>query len=64
MSYNSDEDTVDVRYFGDGHMRAILPASNCLLYSEQSPATISGIFQNSFNAAKMVRIREYKEIVK
>ncbi|XP_031635445.1 uncharacterized protein LOC116348555 [Contarinia nasturtii] len=38
MRYHADSKNVDVRYFGGDHLRAILPAKDCLLYSRDNPS--------------------------
>lgn len=55
MRYNSDQNTVDVRYFGDENLRAVIPAKDCLLYSQRSPSSSIGSHRNSLNDAIEVR---------
>ncbi|XP_055301655.1 MYND-type zinc finger-containing chromatin reader ZMYND8-like isoform X2 [Sitodiplosis mosellana] len=51
IRYNSMEHTVDVLYFCENHLRAILPAKDCLLYSQQCPSLAVGNHKNAFNNA-------------
>lgn len=56
MRFNSERNTIDVRYFGDDHLRAVLPVKDCLLYSEQNPSKTIGRFKKSLNVAVNVRV--------
>lgn len=56
MRYNSVQHTVDVLYFCENHLRAILPAKDCLLYSKQCPSVIIGGHKSAFSKAIKVRL--------
>lgn len=51
IRYNSDEKTVDVRYFGGEHLRAVVPVKDCLLYSKRNPSIVLGSHKKVINEA-------------
>lgn len=54
IRFNSKNNTVDIRYFGDGNLRAIVPAKDCLLYSHQNPSISMGKHKKTLGEALMV----------
>lgn len=57
MSVNQDKGTVDVRFFGDQHSRAILTAKDCLMYSRKNPSVILGTHKASLEKDEKVSIQ-------
>lgn len=55
MSVNIERNTVDVRYFGGEHFRAVLSPKDCFMYSEISPSAHSGGNKQAIMEAKKVR---------
>lgn len=56
MRYNSENNTVDVRYFGEEHYRAVLPIKDCLLFSQRNPSIIIGKHKSALEQAQKVRM--------
>lgn len=54
MRFNQRDNTIDVRYFGDDHLRAVLPAKNCLLFSRQNPSFSIGSLKKALELAQKV----------
>lgn len=55
MSVNIERNTVDVRYFGGEHFRAVLSPKDCFMYSEISPSAHSVGNKQAIMEAKKVR---------
>lgn len=54
MSVNIERNTVDVRYFGEKHYRAILSPKDCFMYSHTNPSIILGVYKKSITQARKV----------
>lgn len=54
MLVNNDQNTVDVRYFDSGHLRAVLTLKDCFMYSKQSPKLNFGEHKKSIIRAQQV----------
>lgn len=54
MSVNTVAKTVDVRYFGGKHYRAVLSAKECFMYSQSNPGFQLGSYRQSMAEAQKV----------
>lgn len=56
MSVDVAKNTVEVRYFGDKHFRAVIAPKDCYMYSVERPSIHLGTHKKSYEKALVVSI--------
>lgn len=55
MSVSAAKNTVEVRYFGEKHFRAIIAPKDCYMYSAERPSLHLGAHKKAFEKAQVVK---------